>query len=75
MLLEKMSRQLYRYGIPTGVNATRVEDKVGFLWDYIHDAAIVHKPQGTYILVIMTKGYSYGYIANVARQIDTIMYP
>jgi hypothetical protein len=75
MLLDKMSRQLYRYGIPTGVSATRVEDKVGFLWDYIHDAAIVHKPQGTYVLVIMTKGYSYGYIANVARQIDTIMYP
>lgn len=75
MLLDKMSRQLYRYGIPTGVSATRIEDKVGFLWDYIHDAAIVHKPQGTYVLVIMTKGYSYGYIANVARQIDTIMYP
>jgi hypothetical protein len=75
MLLDKMGRQLYRYGIPTGVSATRVEDKVGFLWDYIHDAAIVHKPQGTYVLVIMTKGYSYGYIANVARQIDTIMYP
>lgn len=75
MLLEKMSRQLYRTGIPSGVRATRVEDKVGFLWDYIHDAAIVHKPEGTYVLVIMTKGYSYGYIANVARQIDTIMYP
>lgn len=75
LLLEKMSRQLYRYGIPTGVPNARVEDKVGFLWDYIHDAAIVHKPQGTYVLVIMTKGYSYGYIANVARQIDTIMYP
>ena len=75
MLLEKMGRQLYRYGIPTGVPDARVEDKVGFLWDYIHDAAIVHKPQGTYVLVIMTKGYSYGYIANVARQIDTIMYP
>jgi hypothetical protein len=75
MLLEKMSRQLYRYGIPTGVPGVLVEDKVGFLWDYIHDAAIVHKPQGTYVMVIMTKGYSYGYIANVARQIDTILYP
>lgn len=75
MLLEKMGRQLYRGGIPTGVPNARVEDKVGFLWDYIHDAAIVHKPQGTYVLVIMTKGYSYGYIANVARQIDTILYP
>lgn len=74
MLLEKMGRQLYRYGIPTGTKGW-AQDKVGFLWDYIHDAAIVHNPRGTYVLVIMTKGYSYGYIANVARQIDTILYP
>lgn len=74
MLLEKMSRQLYRYGIPTGTKGW-AQDKVGFLWDYIHDAAIVHNPQGTYVMVIMTKGYSYGYIANVAKQIDTILYP
>lgn len=74
ILLEKMGRQLYRYGIPTGTKGW-TQDKVGFLWDYIHDAAIVHNPKGTYVLVIMTKGYSYGYIANVAKQIDTIMYP
>jgi beta-lactamase class A len=73
MLLEKMGRQLYRYGIPSGTKGW-TQDKVGFLWDYIHDAAIVHNPKGTYVLVIMTKGYSYGYIANVARQIDTILY-
>ncbi len=74
MLLEKMGRQLYRYGIPTGTKGW-TQDKVGFLWDYIHDAGIVHNPKGTYVLVIMTKGYSYGYIANVAKQIDTILYP
>ncbi|MEO5949321.1 MAG: serine hydrolase [Candidatus Saccharimonas sp.] len=73
LLLEKMGRQLYRYGIPTGTKGW-TQDKVGFLWDYIHDAAIVHNPKGTYVMVIMTKGYSYGYIANVARQIDTILY-
>lgn len=73
ILLEKMGRQLYRYGIPSGTKGW-TQDKVGFLWDYIHDAAIVHNPKGTYVLVIMTKGYSYGYIANVARQIDTILY-
>ncbi len=74
LLLEKMGRQLYRYGIPTGTKGW-AQDKVGFLWDYIHDAAIVHNPGGTYVMVIMTKGYSYGYIADVARQIDTILYP
>lgn len=73
MLLEKMGRQLYRYGIPSGTEGW-TQNKVGFLWDYIHDAAIVHNPKGTYVLVVMTKGYSYGYIANVARQIDTILY-
>lgn len=73
LLLEKMGRQLYRSGIPAGTDGW-TQDKVGFLWDYIHDAAIVHNPKGTYVLVIMTKGYSYGYIANVARQIDTILY-
>lgn len=74
ILLEKMSRQNYRYGIPTGSKGW-VQDKVGYLWDYIHDAGIVHHPRGTYVLVVMTKGYSYGYIANVTRQIETIMYP
>jgi beta-lactamase class A len=74
MLLEKMGRQLYRTGIPAGAKGW-AQDKVGFLWDYIHDAAIVHNPRGNYVLVVMTKGYSYGYIANVARQIDTILYP
>lgn len=74
MLLEKMSRQNYRYGIPTGSKGW-VQDKVGYLWDYIHDAGIVHHPKGTYVLVVMTKGYSYGYIANVTRQIESIMYP
>ena len=74
MLLEKMGRQLYRTGIPSGTKGW-TQDKVGFLWDYIHDAAIVHHPKGTYVLVVMTKGYSYSYIANVTRQIESIMYP
>lgn len=73
MLLEKMGRQLYRYGIPTGTKGW-TQDKVGFLWDYIHDAGIVHNPKGTYILVVMTKGLSYGFIANVARQVDSILF-
>jgi len=74
-LLEKMGRQLYRGGIPSGTKG-RVQDKVGFLWDYIHDAAIVHHPKGDYILVLMTKGYgTYNYMANITRQIEAIMYP
>jgi len=74
ILLEKMGRQLYRYGIPTG-SAGSVQDKVGFLWDYVHDAAIVHHPKGTYVMVIMTKGQSYAAIASVTREVERIMYP
>lgn len=73
-LYHSLGSHPYRYGIPTGVKG-QVYDKVGFLWDYVHDSAIVYGPKGTYVLVIMTKGHSYAYIANVARQIEAIMYP
>jgi hypothetical protein len=74
ILLEKMGRQLYRYGIPTGT-AGWAQDKVGFLWDYVHDAAIVHHPKGTYVVAIMTRGQSYGRIAQITRELERIMYP
>lgn len=73
-LLNNLGRHPYRYGIPTG-SAGQVNDKVGFLWDYVHDTAIVRHPRGTYILTIMTKGQSYGAIASVTREIERIMYP
>ena len=76
-LLNNLSRHPYKYGIATGsvVASDKVYDKVGFLWDYIHDTAIVTHPRGTYILTIMTKGQSYAAIANVTREIERIMYP
>ena len=74
LLLSNLSRHPYRYGIPTG-SAGQVNDKVGFLWDYVHDAAIVHHPRGTYIMTIMTKGQSYGAIASATRDVERIMYP
>lgn len=75
ILLEKMGRQLYRGGIPAGTKGW-AQNKVGFLWDYLHDAAIVHHPKGDYVLVIMSKGYgTYRYAANITRQIESIMYP
>ena len=73
-LLHSLSVHPYRYGIPTGSKG-RVEDKVGFLWDYVHDAAIVHHPKGTYVMVIMTKGQSYARIAELTREIERILYP
>ncbi len=73
-LLGYMNRQVYRSGIPAG-STGKVYDKVGFLWDYLNDAAIVVHPKGTYSLVIMTKGSSWGHIADITRQVEKIMYP
>jgi hypothetical protein len=73
-LLNNLGRHPYRYGIPTGSSGI-VHDKVGFLWDYVHDAAIVQHPRGTYIMTVMTKGQSYAAIASVTREIERIMYP
>lgn len=73
-LLGLMKNQVYRSGIPAG-SAGTVADKVGFLWDYLNDAAIVYHPRGTYVLVIMTKGESWGKIAEITKQIEKIMYP
>lgn len=73
-LLDSLGRHPYRYGIPTG-SAGDVHDKVGFLWDYVHDTAIVQHPRGNYIMTIMTKGQSYAAIASATREIERIMYP
>ncbi|HEY0965231.1 MAG TPA: serine hydrolase [Candidatus Saccharimonadales bacterium] len=73
-LLHSLSVHPYRYGIPTGSKG-RVWDKVGFLWDYVHDAAIVKHPKGTYVMIVMTKGQSYARIAEITREVEKIMYP
>ena len=73
-LLDSLGRHPYRYGIPTGSKGI-VHDKVGFLWDYVHDTAIVQHPKGTYVMTVMSKGQSYGAIANVTREVERIMYP
>jgi len=73
-LLDSLGRHPYRYGIPTGSIGV-VHDKVGFLWDYVHDAGIVEHPRGTYVMTVMTKGQSYAAIATVTREVERIMYP
>jgi beta-lactamase class A len=71
-LLSKMSRQIYRSGIPAG-SAGAVADKVGFVDNYNHDAGIVYHPNGTYALVIMTTNSNFSNIADLARQISNVM--
>lgn len=73
-LLDLMSRQIYRQGIPTGIGAAGVVyDKVGFMDDLLHDAAIVHSDAGDYVLVIMTNGESWEYIAQVAAYVNGML--
>lgn len=73
-LLHSLSVHPYRSGVPAG-SAGQVWDKVGFLWGYVHDAAIVRHPQGTYVIIVMTNGQSYAKIAEITRQVEKIMYP
>lgn len=84
-LLDLMSKQTYRTGIPTGVaqakSGTTVQDKVGFLGDTNNDAGIVTLPNGQkYILVIMTNGHNqnnlsgFPRIAEIAKNVQKIVY-
>ena len=73
-LLSTMSRQIWRKGIPTGT-AGWAQNKVGFLWDYVHDTGVVYHPRGTYVVAIMTKGASYDIIAQITRELEAQMYP
>lgn len=73
-ILDMLRRQIWRKGIPAGTKGW-TSNKVGFLWDYVHDAGIVHHPRGTYIVAIMTKGANYGIIAQITRELEAFMYP
>lgn len=70
-LIGAMKRNIYRQGIPSGTSAT-VANKVGFLWNLLHDASIVYSPKGTYVLVILTDGSSWGNIAQLTRELEKL---
>ena len=70
-LLSAIRGNVFRQGIPAGTSGA-VADKVGFLNGLLHDAAIVYSPSGTYVLAIMTDGSSWGAIADITRQIETL---
>lgn len=72
-MIDQMKAQIYRQGIPAGTSAVAA-GKVGFLWGYLNDAAIVYHPSGTYVLSVMTNNASWGKIAGITRKIEGIMY-
>ena len=67
-----MKNSVYRQGIHKGIPSAVVADKVGFLDGWLHDASIVYSPNGTYVLIIMTENASWGNIAELAGQIETL---
>ncbi|OYW85118.1 hypothetical protein B7Z17_02910, partial [Candidatus Saccharibacteria bacterium 32-49-10] len=68
-----MKDQIYRQGIPAGSSAVTA-GKVGFLWGYLNDAAIIYHPSGTYVLSIMTNNSSWTKIAQITAKIESILY-
>lgn len=70
--ISALQRNIYRQGIPAGIPSATVANKVGFLDAWLHDAAIVTAPTGTYVLVILTENSSWATIADLARQIETL---
>lgn len=68
LLLGFMSEQEFREGIPAGVGTgVEVADKVGFLEELLHDAAIITGPDEPLILVILTADASWEAIGAVAE--------
>ena len=72
-LLDLMARQQYRQGITAG-SAGVVRNKVGFLWGYLNDMAIVSHPGGKYAISIMTNNQSWSKIAEITRKVESLMY-
>lgn len=70
-LISAMKRNIYRQGIPAGTSAT-VANKVGFLAAILNDAGIVYSPKGTYVLVVMSDGASWGNIAELTKEIEKL---
>jgi beta-lactamase class A len=73
-LLDALKRHHYTKGIPSGT-AGSAHNKVGFLWDYSNDSAVIYHPRGTYVIAVMTKGLSFYAIADITREIEAILYP
>lgn len=70
-LTASLKRNIYRQGVPAGATGT-VANKVGFLEGFLHDAAIVYSPSGTYALSIMTDGSSWANIAKLTQEIEKL---
>jgi beta-lactamase class A len=70
-IMDSLALQKYRSGIPAGCFGCKVFNKTGDLNGVTHDAAIVTSGSAKYILVVFSKGGSYGQIAKLAKLINS----
>lgn len=73
-LLDLMSEQEFRDGIPAGVGESstsgiRVADKVGFLDSSFHDVGVVYSPKGDFVFSIYTEMPDWELIADISNAI------
>ena len=69
-LIDTMTANIYREGIPAGVLNITVADKVGFQNELLHDTAIIYSPNGAYVLTILTENSSWANIAELTQLIE-----
>lgn len=72
-ILNLMSKQKYRTGIPAGCTSCIVANKTGDLGTVRHDVAIVSYSGGRYALSIFTNGASFGQIAELTSKIQMLI--
>jgi len=72
-ILNILSAQTIRSGIPAGCSGCSVADKTGDIAGFRHDAGIVTYSGGAYVLSIFTDGASPSQIAQLTRQIQSHM--
>ena len=72
-ILDALSQQIYRSGIPAGCPQCDVSDKIGDLGNVRHDVGIVSSGNKTYILSIFTSGASFAKIAEMTAQTQAFM--
>lgn len=82
MILSDMGQQVFRTGIPAGINSilpeAKIQDVIGYSGTVNNDAAIVTTKDGQrFVLVIMTKGamqQDFEVIGDIANRVTEIVY-
>ena len=72
-LLSYMKQSIYRDGIPSGSPGATVANKVGFLYGYKHDMAIVYGKNSTYSLTVLSNNSSWDKIESISKVIFDYM--